>query len=59
MYKFDRERWHWFGGITTVEYLQNLWCYAEYPDKFPNYIYCNFWWLCVNWPSFFPDIEEI
>ena len=41
MFKFDRERWHWFDGLKTVQYLQNLWCYAEYPGKMEDYIHYN------------------
>ena len=56
VFKTDREKWMWYEGLTTVQYVQNLWCYFEFPSKLEDLIYYNFWWMCLDWPPLFPDI---
>ena len=40
--------------------MQNLWCFFEDgEEKYGEHTYYNFWWMCLDWPSFFPDVLEI
>ena len=58
MLKIDRERWMWYGGLTTVEYLQNLWDFFEDEEKYRDIIYYNFCWMGLDRPSFFSRYFE-
>ena len=66
--------WSSFKDLSTIQLIQNLWCYMDIKrernswyefDIFDEYIGYNFWFLCINWPKFFPDmfvykkVEEI
>ena len=59
MFKNDTEKFRWYAGLTSVEYLKKLWDFAEYDKNYESLISYKFLWLCFNWPIFFPDIMEI
>lgn len=66
---FNNKIWSSFGYLSVNELIQNLWNYFDFKSdqefkfcnesKLDELIHFNIWWLCVEWPTFFPDLMTV